>query len=63
VLLLLLLTSALWLLFQNELRRTLLGDLISSYYTTFVISVRSLGVGKDVFSLEELFIEVERHIM
>ncbi len=63
MLLLLLLTSALWLLFQNELRRTLLGDLISSYYTTFVISVRSLGVGKDVFSLEELFIEVERHIM
>ena len=49
--------------FQTELRRTMLGELISLYYTTFLVSVRSLNVSDDIFSMEELFIEIEEHIV
>ncbi len=49
--------------FQTDLRRTMLGELISLYYTTFLVSVRSLNISDDIFSMEELFIEVEDHIM
>ena len=41
----------------------MLGELISLYYTTFLVSVRSLNINEDIFSMEELFIEIEDHIM
>ena len=41
----------------------MLGELISLYYTTFLVSVRSLNVTKDIYQMEELFIEIENHIM
>ena len=49
--------------FQVDLRREMLGELISLYYTTFLVSVRSLNVTKDIYQMEELFIEIENHIM
>ena len=41
----------------------MLGELISLYYTTFLVSVRSLNIPDDIFSMEELFVEVEDHIV
>ena len=41
----------------------MLGELVSLYYTTFLVSVRSLNVSKDIYSMEELLIEIEEHIM
>ena len=49
--------------FQTYLRRQMLGELVSLYYTTFLVSVRSLNVSKDIYSMEELLIEIEEHIM
>ena len=48
---------------QTDLRRQILGELISLYYATFLVSVRSLNVTEDIFSMEELFIEIEDYIM
>ena len=48
---------------QSELRREVLGELISLYYTTFLVSVRSLNIPDDIFSMEELFVEIEDHIV
>ena len=48
---------------QTYLRRQMLGELVSLYYTTFLVSVRSLNVSKDIYSMEELLIEIEEHIM
>ena len=55
--------SALNVYFQTYLRRQMLGELVSLYYTTFLVSVRSLNVSKDIYSMEELLIEIEEHIM
>ena len=41
----------------------MLGELISLYYTTFLVSVRSLNVSDEIFSMEELFVEIEDHLM
>ena len=41
----------------------MLGELVSLYYTTFLVSVRSLNVSGDIYQMEELFIEIENHIM
>ena len=41
----------------------MLGELVSLYYTTFLVSVRSLNVSGDIYSMEELLIEIEDHIM
>ena len=41
----------------------MLGELISLYYATFLVSVRSLNVSDDIFYMEELFIEIEELIM
>ncbi len=41
----------------------MLGELIGLYYTTFLVSVRSLNVSEDMFSMEELLIEIEDHVM
>lgn len=41
----------------------MLGELISLYYTTFLVSVRSLNMSDELFSMEELFIEIEENIM
>ena len=49
--------------FQVDLRRQMLGELVSLYYTTFLVSVRSLNVSGDIYSMEELLIEIEDHIM
>ena len=49
--------------FQTDLRREILGELISLYYATFLVSVRSLNITEDIFSMEELFIEIENYIM
>ena len=51
------------LLIQSEIRREMLGELISLYYTTFLVSIRSLNIPDDIFSMEELFVEVEDHIV
>lgn len=48
---------------KTELRRTMLGELISLYYTTFLVSVRSLNMSDELFSMEELFIEIEENII
>ena len=48
---------------QSEIRREMLGELISLYYTTFLVSVRSLNIPDDIFSMEELFVEIEDHIV
>ena len=52
-----------FIFFQTDLRRQILGELISLYYATFLVSVRSLNVTEDIFSMEELFIEIEDYIM
>ena len=41
----------------------MLGELVSLYYTTFLVSVRSLNVAGEIYSMEELLIEIEDHIM
>ena len=48
---------------QSDIRREMLGELISLYYTTFLVSVRSLNITDDIFSMEELFVEIEDHIV
>ena len=48
---------------QTDLRRQILGELVSLYYATFLVSVRSLNITEDIFSMEELFIEIEDYIM
>ncbi|XP_040564435.1 uncharacterized protein [Lepeophtheirus salmonis] len=48
---------------ETSLRREMLGELVSLYYTTFLVSVRSLNVTDDIFSLEELLVEIEDHIL
>ena len=48
---------------QSDIRREMLGELISLYYTTFLVSVRSLNIPDDIFSMEELFVEIEDHIV
>ena len=55
--------SALPSLTQSDIRRGMLGELISLYYTTFLVSVRSLNIPDDIFSMEELFVEIEDHIV
>ncbi len=41
----------------------MLGELISLYYTTFFVSVRSLNVTEDIFTIDELIDEIEDHIV
>jgi len=48
---------------QVDLRRQMLGELVSLYYTTFLVSVRSLNVSGEIYSMEELLIEIEDHII
>jgi len=48
---------------RTDLRREILGELISLYYATFLVSVRSLNITEDIFSMEELFIEIENYII
>lgn len=51
-----------WFL-QDDLRRQMLGELISLYYTTFFVSVRSLNVTEEIFTIDELIDEIEDHIV
>ena len=41
----------------------MLGELVSLYYTTFLVSVRSLNMCDDILSLEELLVEIEDKIL